>query len=321
MITNKILALILSLCTAGSPATGAVLGNAAGTVANNVELPKFPTTAVVEKQISNPQNGGQTINLPLNLKNSCDSIAPIEVQLPNENCVVADEDNSVEETPVANEDAVVETPKAEVPEVEVPVIENPKIETPVVEEPKVEAPKVETPVKEEPKTEAPKVETPATTPSTTVPSGVPANPNNKSFKYMEAVEKEILTYVNEERSKAGLNPLTWEEQMRPIARYKSNNMLQYNYFEHNTPSLNNANPMDLAIKYFKYSTNSYGENLFYSQGYAESTTTAKYLVDQWMNSPGHRANILNGSWTKMSAGVVFSSQGNWVYATQHFSTK
>ncbi len=309
MITNKILALILSLCTAGGPATGAVLGNAAGTVANNVELPKFPTTAVVQKQISNPQNGGQTINLPLNLKNSCDSISPIEAQLPSDNQVVA------------NEDTVVETPKVEIPEVEVPVIENPKTETPVVEEPKVEAPKVETPVKEEPKTEAPKVETPATTPSTTVPSGVPANPNNKSFKYMEAVEKEILTYVNEERSKAGLNPLTWEEQMRPIARYKSNNMLQYNYFEHNTPSLNNASPMDLATKYFKYNTNSYGENLFYSQGYAESTTTAKYLVDQWMNSPGHRANILNGSWTKMSAGVVFSSQGNWVYATQHFSTK
>jgi len=320
MITNKILALILSLCTAGGPATGAVLGNAAGTVANNVELPKFPTTAVVQKQISNPQNDGQTINLPLNLKNSCDSIAPIEVQLPSDNQVVADEDNSVVETPVANEDAVVETPKVEVPEVEVPVIENPKTETPVIDEPKVEAPKVETPVKEEPKTEAPKVETPATTPSTTVPSGVPANPNNKSFKYMEAVEKEILTYVNEERAKAGLNPLTWEEQMRPIARYKSNNMLQYNYFEHNTPSLNNASPMDLATKYFKYNTNSYGENLFYSQGYAESTTTAKYLVDQWMNSPGHRANILNGSWTKMSAGVVFSSQGNWVYATQHFST-
>ncbi|MEG1795606.1 MAG: CAP domain-containing protein, partial [Clostridium sp.] len=100
-----------------------------------------------------------------------------------------------------------------------------------------------------------------------------------------------------------------------------NNMLQHNYFAHNTPSLNNASPMDLATKYFKYNTNSYGENLFYSQGYSESTTTAKYLVDQWMNSPGHRANILNANWTKMSAGVVFSSEGNWAYATQHFSTK
>ncbi|MPM33748.1 hypothetical protein SDC9_80326 [bioreactor metagenome] len=153
-----------------------------------------------------------------------------------------------------------------------------------------------------------------------MPSGVPANPNNKSFVYLDSVEKEILTYVNQERSKAGLNPLTWEENMRPIARYKSNNMLQYNYFEHNTPSLNNASPMDLATKYFKYNSNGYGENIFYSQGYPEGTTTAKYLVDQWMNSPGHRANILNANWTKMSAGVVFSSQGNYAYATQHFST-
>ncbi|MFC3926716.1 hypothetical protein ACFOSP_20170, partial [Clostridium punense] len=196
MITNKILALILSLCTAGGPATGAVLGNTAGTVAKNVELPKFPTTAVVQKQISSPQNGGQTIDLPLNLKNSCDSIVPIQVQLPNEDCVVADEDNSVEETPVINDNTTVETPKTEVPKVEVPVIDNPKTEAPVIEEPTVE-----TPVKEEPKTEAPKVETPATTPSTTVPSGVPANPNNKSFVYLDTVEKEILTYVNQERTK------------------------------------------------------------------------------------------------------------------------
>ncbi|EQB88936.1 hypothetical protein M918_22555 [Clostridium sp. BL8] len=211
MITNKILALILSLCTAGGPATGAVLGNTAGTAAKNIELPKFPTTAVVQKQISNPQNGGQTINLPLNLKNSCDSIAPIQVQLPNENSVVSDEENSVKETPVTNDNTTVETPKTEVP-----VIDNSKTETPVVDEPKVEAPvieapTVETPVKEEPKTEAPKVESPATTPSTTVPSGVPANPNNKSFVYLDTVEKEILTYVNQERTKAGLKPLTWED--------------------------------------------------------------------------------------------------------------
>lgn len=312
MITNKLLALLLSLCTAGGATAGAV-----GNVANNIEIAKSPNQAIIQKMISNPQNGGQTIDFPLNLKNDFTVIAPT-----NEDC----DDATVVETPVTNPDTTVETPKTEdpkveVPVVEVPVIDEPKTQDPVIEVPVIEEPKVETPVKEEPKTEAPKVEEPVTKPVTEVPSGVPANPSNKSFKYMDAVEKEILTYVNAERAKAGLNPLTWEEQMRPIARYKSNNMLQHNYFAHNTPSLNNASPMDLATKYFKYNTNSYGENLFYSQGYAESTTTAKYLVDQWMNSPGHRANILNANWTKMSAGVVFSSEGNWAYATQHFSTK
>ncbi|WP_017416857.1 CAP domain-containing protein [Clostridium tunisiense] len=316
MITNKLLALVLSLFTAGGSASGV----AAGTATNKVEMPKFPTQQIVQSQISNSQNSGQTINLPLNLRNSCDGIAPVQVQLPSDNCVVADEDNSVVETPVTNEDNNVEVPVVENPKTETPVVEEPKTQVPVIEEPKVEAPKVEVPSKEVPKTEAPRVEEPATTPSTTVPSGVPANPNNKSFKYLDAVEKEILTYVNQERTKAGLKPLAWEENMRPIARYKSNNMLQYNYFEHNTPSLNNASPMDLATKYFKYNTNGYGENIFYSQGYPEATTTAKYLVDQWMNSPGHRANILSANWTKMGAGVVFSSQGNYVYATQHFST-
>ncbi|MEG0772386.1 CAP domain-containing protein [Clostridium sp.] len=263
MITNKILALILSLFTVG--------GVAAGTVTNNNgQVVRFPIDSIIQKlKITNPNNG-QVIQLP------------------------TDESANVKES----------------------VTEVPKTETP-----KTEAPKVEVPVKEVPKTETRKVEEPATKPSTAVPSGVPANPSNKSFKYLDAVEKEILTYVNEARSQQGLKPLTWEENMRPIARYKSNNMLQYNYFDHSTPSLNNAGPMDLATKYFKYNTNGYGENIFYSMGYAEATTTAKYLVDQWMNSPGHRANILNANWTKMSAGVVFSSQGNYAYATQHFSTK
>jgi uncharacterized protein YkwD len=271
MITNKILALILSLFTVG--------GVAAGTVTNNNgQVVKFPIDSIIQKlKIANPNNG-QVIQLPTG-----------------------------------------ESVNVQKPVTEVPKTESPKTEAPKVETPKTEAPKVEVPVKEVPKTETPKVEQPATKPSTTVPSGVPANPSNKSFKYLDAVEKEILTYVNQARSQQGLKPLSWEENMRPIARYKSNNMLQYNYFEHNTPSLNNASPMDLATKYFKYNTNGYGENIFYSMGYAEATTTAKYLVDQWMNSPGHRANILNANWTKMSAGVVFSSQGNYVYATQHFS--
>ncbi len=277
MITNKILALILSLCTIG--------GATAGTVANNSQFIKFPLDSIVQKISQGNVNNGQVIEIPIN--------NPTEGQAPS-----------------------TEAPKAEVPGNVVTKPETPKTEIPGTGTTKPEAPKVETP-----KTEAPKVEKPVTNPSTSTPSGVPTNPNNKSFKYLDAVEKEILTYVNQERTKAGLKPLAWEENMRPIARYKSNNMLQYNYFEHNTPSLNNASPMDLATKYFKYNTNGYGENIFYSQGYPEATTTAKYLVDQWMNSPGHRANILSANWTKMGAGVVFSSQGNYVYATQHFSTK
>jgi uncharacterized protein YkwD len=305
MITNKLLALVLSLCTTG----GACAGTAVN-LADNIQMPKFPTEFIIQKQISNPQNCGQPIYL--NLKNGC--TIP---EVTNPTVPVVEEPKT--EAPVV-EIPKVEAPVIEEPKTETPVVEEPKVETPVVEQPKVEAPVVETPKTEVPKTEAPKVETPAATPSTTLPAGVPANPNNKSFKYLDAVEKEILTYVNQARAQQGLKPVVWEENMRPIARYKSNNMLQYNYFEHNTPSLNNASPMDLATKYFKYNTNGYGENIFYSMGYAEATTTAKYLVDQWMNSPGHRANILNANWTKMSAGVVFSSQGNYVYATQHFST-
>ncbi|MEG1794902.1 MAG: hypothetical protein RR262_00215, partial [Clostridium sp.] len=163
MITNKLLALLLSLCTAGGATAGAV-----GNVANNIEIAKSPNQAIIQKMISNPQNGGQTIDFPLNLKNDFTVIAPT-----NENC----DDATVVEVPVTNPDTTVETPKTEdpkveVPVVEVPVIDEPKTQDPVIEVPVIEEPKVEVPVKEEPKTEAPKVETPATTPSTSVPSGV-----------------------------------------------------------------------------------------------------------------------------------------------------
>jgi|GEM_PF-887051 len=330
MITNKLLALVLSLCTAG--------GVTAGTVANtNCTVPQGPTNAAVQKQVSSDLNNGQTVKFLIdkNGNNTCSIAGDKNTCNLNDQC---NNDNSCNTGTQCNDENSCGATDCSVPQGSNCTIsdvtkpntnsgeESSNPAAPVVEEPKAEAPvsevpKVETPVKDEPKTEAPKVEAPATTPSTTVPSGVPANPNNKSFKYLDTVEKEILTYVNQERANAGLKPLAWEENMRPIARYKSNNMLQYNYFEHNTPSLNNAGPMDLAAKYFKYNTNGYGENIFYSMGYPEATTTAKYLVDQWMNSPGHRANILNPNWTKMSAGVVFSSQGNYVYATQHFSTK
>jgi hypothetical protein len=65
-MTNKILAFILSLCTAGGPAAGTVLGTVASEVIDNVDLPKFPTQAIVQKVTSNLPNGGELIDFPFN---------------------------------------------------------------------------------------------------------------------------------------------------------------------------------------------------------------------------------------------------------------
>jgi len=176
MITNKLVALVLSLCTV----TG---GAAAGAVANtDGNTSKLPTQSIVQKQADN----GQAVSFPLNFKNSCENIAPTGVKIPqgNSGCALNPGSGSNVQSPTDNSGKVVETPKTETPKVEVP---------------KTETPKVEVPTKEQPKTEAPKVEQPGGTPSATTPSGVPANPNNKSFKYLDTVEKEILTYVNHER--------------------------------------------------------------------------------------------------------------------------
>jgi uncharacterized protein YkwD len=148
---------------------------------------------------------------------------------------------------------------------------------------------------------------------------LPALPNTYQFKFMSEVEHNVFLLVNKERAKAGANALAWDKNLNSVARYKSANMLQYNDFGHPTKSLGGIAPIVLAISYFGYYTKSFGENIFMSSGRSEAEVTAELLMNGWMNSPGHRNNLLNPEWTRMTCGIVFSSEGNKAYATQHFT--
>ena len=96
-----------------------------------------------------------------------------------------------------------------------------------------------------------------------------------------------------------------DENVRKVARTKSTDMSKNNYFSHTSPTY--GSPFDM-LKTFGISYRSAGENI--AQGY----TTPEAVVKGWMNSPGHRANILNESYTKI--GVGYEANGN--YWTQLF---
>ena len=121
-----------------------------------------------------------------------------------------------------------------------------------------------------------------------------------------AYEREVIRLVNVERAKYGLTALTEDTALTRTARMKSQDMHDSRYFDHNSPTY--GTPFQLMKSQgIEYRTA--GENI--AMGYA----TPETVVNAWMNSSGHRANILNSSYTKIGVGFVESGY----YWTQHFT--
>lgn len=118
-------------------------------------------------------------------------------------------------------------------------------------------------------------------------------------------ENEVIRLVNEIRVKNGLKALTADWELSRVARYKSQDMKDNRYFSHTSPVY--GSPFDM-IKSFGISYRSAGENI------AKGQSTPQAVVNAWMNSSGHRANILNSSYTRIGVGYV--KNGN--YWTQMF---
>ena len=118
-------------------------------------------------------------------------------------------------------------------------------------------------------------------------------------------EQEVIRLVNEIRAENGLKVLTYDWELARVARYKSQDMKDNKYFSHTSPVY--GTPFQM-IKNFGISYRSAGDNI--AKGYA----TPQAVVNGWMNSSGHRANILNANFTHIGVGYV--SGGN--YWTQMF---
>lgn len=178
---------------------------------------------------------------------------------------------------------------------------------------RTDGPQVTTPEEEKPQgstseqitTEeaAPQGSTPAETetPSTDAPTETPEEETSAVLAY----EREVVALVNEIRRAEGLNELTLNEKLCAVAREKSADMQRNGYFSHTSPTY--GSPFDM-MKSFGITYRTAGENI--AMGYP----TPAEVVDGWMNSEGHRANILNASFTEIGVGYV----ENGHYWTQMF---
>lgn len=121
-------------------------------------------------------------------------------------------------------------------------------------------------------------------------------------------ENEVLRLTNIERSKAGLPALAGNWQLSRVARYKSQDMATKGYFSHQSPTY--GSPFDM-MESFGLKFSAAGENIAYGQ------RTPQEVVTAWMNSPGHRANILSRSYSQLGVGLYKTSSGV-CYWTQMF---
>lgn len=118
-------------------------------------------------------------------------------------------------------------------------------------------------------------------------------------------ENEVVRLVNEIRVENGLKALTANWELSRVARIKSQDMVDNRYFSHTSPVY--GSPFQM-IKAFGLTYRTVGENIAYGQ------RTPQAVVNGWMNSSGHRANILNASYTQI--GVGYAANGH--YWTQMF---
>ena len=119
---------------------------------------------------------------------------------------------------------------------------------------------------------------------------------------IKSIESQVISLTNQERAKNGLKPLTPDWELSRVARYKAMDMRDKNYFSHTSPTY--GSPFDM-MKNFGITYRSAAENI------AAGQTTPASVVQAWMNSSGHRANIL--STTSTYIGVGYASGGSQRY--------
>ncbi len=180
------------------------------------------------------------------------------------------------------------------------------------QKPEVQAPETEstTPDVQAPELEGttPEVQLPEADNSTEITNPSEDKEDVSTSTEVSAFEQEVFELTNAERVKAGLSPFTLDTELSKVARIKSQDMKDNNYFSHTSPTY--GSPFDM-MKAFGISYKSAAENI------AQGQKTPEEVVQAWMNSQGHRENILNANYTHIGIGHV--SDNN--YWTQMFIGK
>ena len=120
-----------------------------------------------------------------------------------------------------------------------------------------------------------------------------------------SMTSQVVTLVNKERASNGLQSLASDSQLAKLAQMKAEDMAKNGYFSHTSPTYGSAFDM---MKKYGVSYKTAGENI------AKGQKTAQSVMNGWMNSSGHRANILKSDYTKIGVGYAKASDGTtyWV---------
>ena len=188
-------------------------------------------------------------------------------------------------------EAETDPPEIRLPDIDLPDIDLPEIRLPDIDLPDVNLPEI-------------------TPPSVNIPdTGLPQNqsePERHGTTDTDTdFENRVILLVNQIRVEHGLSVLTPNEELRRVAREKSHDMHDLRYFDHTSPTY--GSPFDMMTA-FGIAYRRAGENI--AMGYPSPDA----VVEGWMNSPGHRANILQGDFTEI--GVGYCEDGH--YWTQMF---
>lgn len=170
--------------------------------------------------------------------------------------------------------------------------------------PTTAAPTTSRPVRDRPTrrpTQAPVTKTP------TAPSSPTATKQDSGHT---SVEEQVIALVNAERAKEGCGPVTGNSLLARAAQGHSDDMAARDFFDHTNPD--GAGPGE-RVTATGYGWSTYGENIAMGQ------RTAEQVMESWMNSPGHRANILNCSFKELGVGLHTGDGGP--YWTQVFGAR
>lgn len=129
------------------------------------------------------------------------------------------------------------------------------------------------------------------------------------------IEKRAFDQTNLIRVKNGLPPFTWDADICRMARTHSESMSRQAYFSHVTPAGLRLRDRARAAGILHFSV--LGENIAYTQGYDDP---AVFIIEQWMQSSKHRANILSTEFRAMAIGSFVAPDGS-IYLTQTFITR
>ncbi|WP_188187224.1 CAP domain-containing protein [Nonomuraea sp. SYSU D8015] len=159
--------------------------------------------------------------------------------------------------------------------------------------------------------------TPTPSPSPTgspspTPTGTPTTAPPPSGTVGTAEENEVVRLTNAERAKGGCKPLTHDPQLRAAAFGHSDDMAKNNYFDHTSRDGRSFTDRIRAAGFT--GGTSWAENIAFGQ------RTPAEVVQGWMNSPGHRANIMNCRFNLIGVGAAKNSQGR-IYWTQNFAAR